>query len=251
MAQEKTITLIGISGRIGSGKDTLAKMLQYHIVQFREHGQFMPMPKEIVWIGCDWKIKKFADKLKDMVCLLIGCTRAQLEDQDFKSSFLPPEWDSLIFNWSLESSPVRLPATEPYLSKFPDTKRKQMTVREMLQRVGTDCMRDHLHANTWVNALFADYNPIPPFETSKWIITDMRFPNELTSVQARGGITIRISRGIIEQYQKGNPVQKYLHPSETALDSYVDSMDEYVKNTGSLSDLYEIAKSIVTKYKLA
>ena len=30
------------------------------------------------------EIKKFADKLKDIVCLLIGCTREQLEDQEFK-----------------------------------------------------------------------------------------------------------------------------------------------------------------------
>lgn len=33
----------------------------------------------------EYKIKKFADKLKDIVCILIGCTREQLEDSKFKS----------------------------------------------------------------------------------------------------------------------------------------------------------------------
>ena len=33
----------------------------------------------------NWKIKKFADKLKTLVCLLIGCTRQQFEDRGIKS----------------------------------------------------------------------------------------------------------------------------------------------------------------------
>ena len=33
----------------------------------------------------NWKIVKFADKLKDIVCLLIGSTRKQLECRDIKS----------------------------------------------------------------------------------------------------------------------------------------------------------------------
>ena len=75
-----------------------------------------------------------------------------------------------------------------------------MTYREFLQKLGTEAMRDGLHTNVWVNALFADYIPhkkeggfqrsvkdtngIPydfeyEVEYPNWIITDMRFPNEL------------------------------------------------------------------------
>ncbi len=34
-----------------------------------------------------------------------------------------------------------------------------MTVREMLQKVGTDCLRDNFNQNVWINALMADYVP--------------------------------------------------------------------------------------------
>ena len=40
----------------------------------------------------NWKIVKFADKLKDIVCLLIGCTRQQLECREFKEKELGEEW---------------------------------------------------------------------------------------------------------------------------------------------------------------
>jgi hypothetical protein len=39
-----------------------------------------------------FEIKKYADKLKDFVCILIGCTREQLEDQEFKEKELGEEW---------------------------------------------------------------------------------------------------------------------------------------------------------------
>ena len=40
----------------------------------------------------NYQIKKFADKLKDIACLLIGCTREQLEDREFKEKELGEEW---------------------------------------------------------------------------------------------------------------------------------------------------------------
>ena len=84
--------IIGISGRIGSGKDTVGELIQLliwakgelsavNISQYRESGQYAHNIK----IQSGFEIKKFADKLKDMVCMLIGCTREQLEDREFKS----------------------------------------------------------------------------------------------------------------------------------------------------------------------
>ncbi len=36
--------------------------------------------------------------------------------------------------------------------------RKAMTVRELLQKLGTDAIRDNLHEDAWVNALISEYN---------------------------------------------------------------------------------------------
>ena len=88
-----------------------------------------------------FKIKKYADKLKEIVCLLLGCTRDQLEDDDFKNSEVDPMW----FN----------DYEDVY---YTELLKERYTVRDFLQLIGTELFRNKIHPNTWVNALFADYN---------------------------------------------------------------------------------------------
>ena len=128
-----------------------------------------------------------------------------------------------------------------------------MTVREFLQKLGTEAMRDNLHTNVWVNALFADYkakwvptgDAIEEDEVSlkkkypNWIITDMRFENELEAVVKKGGITIRVVR-------PGTVVGN--HPSETALDGFI--MHYEIINDGTMEDLVDKVKDILVKEKL-
>ena len=101
----------------------------------------------------NWKIVKFADALKDVVCLLIGCTREQLEDRDFKETELGEEW------WYFKG---RNGSLIPYTS---DSKRSdedliKPTPRMLLQQIGTDLLRNQLHEDVWINATMADYKPI-------------------------------------------------------------------------------------------
>jgi hypothetical protein len=112
-----------------------------------------------------------------------------------------------------------------------------MSVREFLQKLGTEAMREGLHTNVWVNALFADYKPpkMSQYNPSNWIITDMRFPNEMEAVVARGGITIRVVR-------PGTSVGT--HPSETALDDA--HFDHVISNDGTIEDLIERVRQILT-----
>ena len=144
-----------------------------------------------------WQIKKFAGKLKQIVALLTGCTVEQLEDNDFKNQKLSKEWN--------------IPLS--YLTN--DDRDYDQTVkytyRKLLQNVGTEAMRNTIHPNIWVNALFADYKCNDCNKTScynekdtgqdicnfpNWIITDLRFPNELKAVKDRSGITIRCNRSL-------------------------------------------------------
>jgi hypothetical protein len=48
------------------------------------------------------------------------------------------------------------------------------------------------------------------------IITDVRFPNEVQAVKDAGGLVVRIERG------NRSKVSNQEHPSETALDGYID-----------------------------
>jgi hypothetical protein len=63
--------IIGISGKKGSGKSTVASMLS----------------KEL-----GWPVTAFANKLKEITCALSGCTMEQLEDYDFKENKLIPNY---------------------------------------------------------------------------------------------------------------------------------------------------------------
>ena len=62
----KNKNLIAISGKKQSGKNTIAKIIN----QLTNN---------------KYEEKCFADKLKDIICILINCTREQLEDESIKS----------------------------------------------------------------------------------------------------------------------------------------------------------------------
>ena len=244
----KNMALIGISGKIGSGKDTVGKIIQYLVWKSRvEKGElplsvysFSDFARETSFgkNQSGFEIKKFADKLKDIVCLLIGCTREQLEDLEFKNKVLSEEWwvykvenfnDDERYdiigsyedryelldnhNFDVEEHNRLYGDLDPKMTEeeFDKDFLVKTTPRLLLQLLGTDCGRDILHPNIWVNALMADYKiPSLPDETTfieddtqwikdrspKWIITDVRFPNELEAVKDRGGITIRVNRSL-------------------------------------------------------
>lgn len=160
------------------------------------------------------EIKKFAFKLKQIASILTGVPTAMFEDQEFKKLEMPKEWS--------------------------------MTFRDLLQKLGTEVMRDGLHKDVWVNALFSDYKPfiysdIGGFEYPSWVITDTRFPNEFNAIKERGGINIRVVRPDMHSLQDMLPS----HPSETALDEY--SFDYEIINNGTLEDLVEKVKVILIK----
>ena len=225
-----------------------------------------------------FEIKKFADKLKDFVCILIGCTREQLEDQDFKNKELGEEWNCYIFNNGKKEELTLNYIIAKTLSADNRIISRILTPRLLLQLLGTECIRDKVHPNAWVNALFADYKGVnnwsylqeptkEEFEKDSiypnWIITDMRFPNELEAVKSRGGITIRVNRtlpcgdvqfnGTQEEWEelvKKNKEQsaKFNHPSETALDNA--EFDYTIENNSTIEDLIHTVSLILKKEKI-
>ena len=120
-----------------------------------------------------------------------------------------------------------------------------MTVREFLQKLGTDALRSGLHDNTWVNALMSEYTPIAENWDSdgnttvesypNWIITDTRFPNEAQAIKDKGGKIIRINRKGVK------PINN--HPSEVGLDNW--DFDAIIYNNGSIDELIESVKVVM------
>lgn len=135
----------------------------------------------------NWQIKGFSHKLKQVASVLTGYSVESFESQEFKENFLTP--------WS-------------------------MTVRQFLQRLGTEAIRNGLHKDAWVNALMSEYKA-----GDNWIIVDCRFPNEAEAVERVRGLIVRIDRG--------SPVNN--HPSETSLDKY--DFDFFIRNNGDMDQL--------------
>jgi hypothetical protein len=230
--------IIGINGYSGSGKDTIGIIIQYlncfNVGEISIEEAIKNYNNHEWWLEdqSEWEVKKFAGKLKDIASHLTGIDIEKFEDQEFKKTNLSSEWN-VPANISLVDGVVNIGEYRP------------MTVREFLQKLGTNALRNGLHDNVWVNALFADYTLIEYGDDEQghypnWVITDTRFPNEAKAIKDRGGIIIRVDRPGIE------PIND--HPSEVGLDSW--KFDYKIANVSGIFELKENIKDILKHAKL-
>jgi hypothetical protein len=79
-----------------------------------------------------------------------------------------------------------------------------------------------------------------------WIITDVRFPNELKAIKDRDGIIIRVNRPILNEtaYNKAYR-ETHEHESENSLDSA--TFDYVIDNNSDISSLIEKVREILVK----
>lgn len=206
--------IIGLVGKAGAGKNLCASIIQYLIwkdgveknINNSIHYSIEDFikNKELGYRLSKWKVVGFADKLKDIISIITGCKRSNLDDQKFKSTPLK--------NWNY-------------------------TPRELLQCIGTGLFRNQFNKNVWVNALMNDYDI-----SKNWLISDVRFPNELEAIKDKGGITIRVSRNNKAYF---NITQ---HESETALDT--DYFNYTIENNKTVDDLVNKVKEILIKEKI-
>jgi hypothetical protein len=241
--------IIGFSGKIGAGKDTCAKLMQYLLrKQLVESGimppTLMPNLSKITdytqITGTGWEVKKFAFKLKQVVGLLTGYSPFDFEKQEVKDRVLGEEW----WYWAVFKTSKRIPfiGNEDFNKTDLSVTLIKPTVRQLLQEIGTDAMRDVIHPDAWVNALFTDYKgeycgsgtsaELAKELQQNWIITDVRFPNEFNAVRNRGGMLIRVERD--DLFRLGY-IDKHPHSSETALDGH--SFDFVIYNNDNIDYL--------------
>lgn len=273
------MAIIGISGKIRSGKDTVGKIIQYLEAEKRDKDRngkgLVPFIDALKTWDSDerhseriyneqhihnfstFHIKKFGSSLKDIVCIITGCTREDLESQEFKEKELGREWWTYNkFDSGTSAKPkfTTRPCyvTEEVLEELGENRINKPTYRWLLQNIGTECGRNIIGENVWINALFSKYkdnytsnNQVRGFgewTRPKWIITDVRFPNELKAIKDRKGITIRVERDYVLRGEE-NPNNQ--HSSETALDSV--EFQYTIINDGTIEELVEKVKEILIK----
>ncbi len=206
--------IIAIRGKIGSGKDTVAKYILEYLYKEKLKGCSIGDSSLLTLAHLErdtnWKIKKFAFKLRQIASLLLNEPIEKFEDQEFKKTKLGKEWN-------------------------------EMTVREFLTKLGTECLRDNLHKDIWINSLLSEYSYHNKYnnvsDRSKmeveqifpnWIITDLRFNNEYERLRELNTIFINVKR-------KDNPHTQINHSSENELED--QKFDCTIINNSTLDDL--------------
>jgi len=221
--------IIGVSGRKQNGKDTVGKIVQ--ALLYKRNKNFKLSTAEQIqgtlFLNHSWKIKKFADTLKQRVALT------------FPSYFEIDLWES---NYKEYRDEV--------------IEELGMTRRKLLELEGTEVCRN-IHPDYWVVSLMSEYKPKNQltqidYITGKgalhqkdlhpnWIITDTRFPNEVKAIKDKGGIVIRVNTNRCMILSN--------HESETALDGYRD-FDYTIDNSGTIEELVEKVRGILIKEEL-
>lgn len=92
-------------------------------------------------------------------------------------------------------------------------------VRSLLQRLGVS-VREHVDSDAWVKATMRKAHP-----GGRYVITDVRFPNEAKAITFRGGYIVRVTRPGVDAVNA--------HVSETAMDDW--PFDAHLVNDADLA----------------
>lgn len=164
-------SFISISGVAGSGKTTVSNHLKHFF--FREQYEISEF--------------SFAGPIKDALCLWFGWDRSRL-DSDFSYK---------------EGSTLDDGTPDPYCEAL------GLSRRQMMQKMGTECMREGMHSNFWI--IMADIGlrlgKIRPSDL--YIISDARFVNELEWAKSINAYRIFVKR--VECPRGSDPSQVLAH----------------------------------------
>lgn len=202
------VRLIGLSGKLGSGKSSAAKILMRLCPGFVE--------------------RAFAHRLKEIVAVMTQTSVEFCYTEDGKNTVAPA------------------------FGK---------TIGELQQGVGI-IFRETYGADIWIKCLFADYDRLmamsktstdtpgqqKPSDRPLWIVSDVRFPNEVKAIKDRGGIVVRIEGDPMGVRARSKRDLK--HISETALDTFTDwdvVIDNSVANMEQFE--YKIKSMVLPKLK--
>jgi len=116
------------------------------------------------------------------------------------------------------------------------------TLRFILQKVGTECMRNGYDQQVWVQAVRRHIMNNPNIHD--WVVPDVRFANEAKAIKDWGGVVVCMTRpGAGGDTNVGIPQ----HPSEVALDNFT-GWDQHILNNGTLEDLYDKVDKLMDEY---
>lgn len=234
------VTIVGIKGFKGSGKDTVASMISYilHDGIMKANYDTWLLYHKNGFVENDEIIIHFADKLKDDISEFCGIDRKLLDKQEIKENYYYNFKTGIVstnikdidcvINTALEFDNL---STLLLLNTNVSIK-----IRTLLQYYGTNVIRNHF----WHEA-FIRYTMNKAFDIrnskGQCIIADARFENdECEAIKQCGGMIIRVDR-------------KFNNNDNHESEQIKISQDDYViDNTGTLVGLFYKVLKFVTDY---
>ena len=180
--------------------------------------------------------ESFANTLKDAVAAVFGWDRVLLEGRTKEAR----EWREQIDPWWAER--LNIP---------------NLTPRWVLQQWGTEVCRKGFHDDIWIASV---ENKIRN-RRDDVVISDCRFPNEITAIKKSGGLVIRVVRGpepewfhvAVESAKSGHNHMEHAYPEVHASEySWAGTDFDYViYNNSTVDSLYQQINDLVQDLQLA
>lgn len=233
------VTIVGIKGFKGSGKDTVASMISYILhdgIMKASYDTWLLYHKND-FIENDEIIIHFADKLKDDISEFCGIDRKLLDKQEIKENYYY-NFKTGIVSTNIKDIDCVINTVLEYdnLSTLLllNNNNVSIKIRALLQYYGTNVIRNHF----WHKA-FIRYTMNKAFDIKnskgQCIIADARFEDECMAIKYYGGKIIRVDRRVNNDNHESEQIKI--------------SQDDYViDNTGTLVGLFYKVLKFVTDY---
>lgn len=232
------VTIVGIKGFKGSGKDTVASMISYilHDGIMKANYDTWLLYHKNGFVENDEIIIHFADKLKDDISEFCGIDRKLLDRQEIKENYYY-NFKTGIVSTNIKDIDCVINTVLEYdnLSTLLLLNNNvSIKIRALLQYYGTNVIRNHF----WHEA-FIRYTMNKAFDIrnklGQCIIADARFDNECNVIKVCGGKIIRVDRRVNNDNHESEQIKI--------------SQDDYViDNTGTLVGLFYKVLKFVTDY---
>lgn len=238
------VTIVGIKGFKGSGKDTVASMISYilHDGIMKANYDTWLLYHKNGFVENDEIIIHFADKLKDDIAAFCNIDRKLLDRQEIK--------EENYYNFKTGIVSTNIKDTDRVINNIGEINYDNLStllllntnvsikIRTLLQYYGTNVIRNHF----WHKA-FINYTMDKAFDIrnskGQCIIADVRFENdECEAIKQCGGMIIRVDR-------KSNNDNHDSHESEQIT---INKDDYVIDNTGTLVGLFYKVLKFVTDY---
>lgn len=234
------VTIVGIKGFKGSGKDTVASMISYILhdgITKANYDTWLLYYKN-GFVENDEIIIHFADKLKDDIAAFCNIDRKLLDRQEIKENYYY-NFKTGIVSTNIKDIDYVINTVLEYdnLSTLLLLNNNvSIRIRALLQYYGTNVIRNHF----WHNA-FVHYTINKAFDIrnklGQCIIADTRFDNECNVIKVCGGKIIRVDRKVNNDNHESEQIKI--------------SQDDYViDNTGTLVGLFYKVLKFVTDYMI-